>query len=946
MGTLAIVKLVKHRVKEGDTLDTIATSYDVNKEDIASFEWGAKSTAEISAALNDFVGSSKKSADGRQYILDDSDYPGVIHVPTPLKLGGLLTRRTYQILVRRQKLVALILETKDGLRVPGAHYEVHWKDGATQRGRLGPAGNDVFINPHEGEFEVHYPKPDQIKAYALAAAVSAGFLKHDTAPLFALLSHPPKIVTGAVRCYDKYCCKTKSQKFETDLYQEVTDPDALLVAESYLRKAGVKVRAPLSIRDLGDNDTSGDRSDGDTDTATDYHISASPDLGGAAKGQTVTYGASAANETPTPDYFRWWSLPDATTAKRYGDHKIVKGPKTKTWPLKWNRKPGTYLVFCNVQSNDQSLNDVLIFTQQVLTEQSVVPRMTEKGLASGRLSPDAMLRAVAAYCDLVEKLGKEFTFEDDDAKTEHQEQVKEMQAYGHALKARLKGTEGKVRLPFAATHVADDNLHRLHVFATPIVESGEEKEWAIVDWTDPLDGYASEVYKGKGKSATAALAEAVNIWAKAAQYPEGTVYAELSHPAFSTEFNTRGKSRWEKEDRAFPWIASQDGDIMVPGTVTLLKPIPNAGLVSGLIWTRIFSNKLSATINIAQQHAPDYEERRQDSLDALTVIDKLLATVSATSESSDGSTEEEAWQEGAQILVPPDPTKSDDDHDTLFTFVGDATKTGIEGVLLETSKMLGLFTILKNSELKPATQINMALDYMRSEMRTAYINLHPTQRDQATLQDENLEALKRPRKLFDILQIPSSMGDTKKGNAPKANEGQKKPAVNEEKMAVRHKAEIDVIPIEGVATGTKSSDVKKVLYDFCVRIDISPEDAEETNDKFRLFSTNGEYEQTKTVKDDMVKGDDYVDLEFSEIERSWAYSLEITSDEAEDPEFLFENVSYDELNDLSPNANDDAGDDDNSQSDDEPWDDEPWDDDDESLPDDDDDDEDDENDDS
>lgn len=79
-----------------------------------------------------------------------------------------------------------------------------------------------------------------------------------------------------------------------------------------------------------------------------------------------------------------------------------------------------------------------------------------------------------------------------------------------------------------------------------------------------------------------------------------------------------------------------------------------------------------------------------------------------------------------------------------------------------------------------------------------------------------------------------------------------------------------------------------------LRIDIDPDDSDNWDDRFKLFSSDSSYCQTKTVKDDQIKGDEYVDLHFTDMDQTLSYSLEVDSGEGETC-LVFEDLPYAEI---------------------------------------------------
>ena len=84
-----------------------------------------------------------------------------------------------------------------------------------------------------------------------------------------------------------------------------------------------------------------------------------------------------------------------------------------------------------------------------------------------------------------------------------------------------------------------------------------------------------------------------------------------------------------------------------------------------------------------------------------------------------------------------------------------------------------------------------------------------------------------------------------------------------------------------------------------LRIEIDPAEAKSKDDRVRLFSTDGAFEAVRTVKDDLVDGDGFVDLEFTGLDPSKDYSLEVDLGKEGGPELVFENVPCADLAHLS-----------------------------------------------
>lgn len=84
-----------------------------------------------------------------------------------------------------------------------------------------------------------------------------------------------------------------------------------------------------------------------------------------------------------------------------------------------------------------------------------------------------------------------------------------------------------------------------------------------------------------------------------------------------------------------------------------------------------------------------------------------------------------------------------------------------------------------------------------------------------------------------------------------------------------------------------------------LRLNIDPNDEQSGDDRFRLFSSDGSYDEVQTIKDDKVLGDSHVDLLF-EADPGKSYSLEIDPGQDGDKYMLFSGVPYERLAGLEP----------------------------------------------
>jgi hypothetical protein len=96
---LRIADITEHRVKSGDTLEQLADTVGLSAQELARFNWGVDDPESIQDCLGAFVGCTRRDEQGN-YLLDDSDSPGIIYLPQPWELEGLGTEQTHTIRVK------------------------------------------------------------------------------------------------------------------------------------------------------------------------------------------------------------------------------------------------------------------------------------------------------------------------------------------------------------------------------------------------------------------------------------------------------------------------------------------------------------------------------------------------------------------------------------------------------------------------------------------------------------------------------------------------------------------------------------------------------------------------------------------------------------------------------------------------------------------------------
>lgn len=220
-----LVSVERHRVRTGETLGSIAAAHGVPWERIANFNWGTADPRALESHYRDTLGCTRRTPDGRALRFDDSDAPGILLVPRPWQ-ARLAVGPTHELRVAPLRPLFLSLENEAGLLIPGAAFEVHFADGRTHRGHLGPRGIARLDAVPEGPFTVSYPDDLDLLAGSLAVSVRKALADSATAPLFTLLMQSRVVVERASAIYGRYCDDLTGQGLAADIDQLVTDPEA------------------------------------------------------------------------------------------------------------------------------------------------------------------------------------------------------------------------------------------------------------------------------------------------------------------------------------------------------------------------------------------------------------------------------------------------------------------------------------------------------------------------------------------------------------------------------------------------------------------------------------------------------------------------------------------------------------------------------------------------
>ena len=86
-----MAEVIEHKVKTGESLDSIAKANGMTWQELCDFNWGTHVPKEVNQFLLDYVGVTKRAPDGINYLFDDSDDPGIVYIPKQWNSGPLST---------------------------------------------------------------------------------------------------------------------------------------------------------------------------------------------------------------------------------------------------------------------------------------------------------------------------------------------------------------------------------------------------------------------------------------------------------------------------------------------------------------------------------------------------------------------------------------------------------------------------------------------------------------------------------------------------------------------------------------------------------------------------------------------------------------------------------------------------------------------------------------
>lgn len=242
-----IVLIERHKVKDGESILSLATAAGLKWQALAKFNWGTDVPTEINKHLVDDNGIWKPTKDGKNFSFTSTDHPGIMFIPKKWEKTGLGTGKEHVFKVRHINPFRVRLETIKGHRIPEAKYEITWANKDTKQGQLGPQGIDMIEDPPPGKFTIEYKDLHEVLAKGLAAEARKLMDKGTQEELLQLLKYDKETTKNLVKFYDQYFNTYTGKGLIEDLYKKFPAQDERDVLEFLLATNGEEIKEEAEV---------------------------------------------------------------------------------------------------------------------------------------------------------------------------------------------------------------------------------------------------------------------------------------------------------------------------------------------------------------------------------------------------------------------------------------------------------------------------------------------------------------------------------------------------------------------------------------------------------------------------------------------------------------------------------------------------------------------------
>lgn len=730
-----LAEVEQHKVRKGESIASLATEAGLSWQQLAKFNWGTAVPAQINPRLADFVGCTHKTADGKNYLFDDSDSPGIVYVPRPWSTKGLATGQLHVVSVQPMTGFRVIAETPRGVRLPHVAATVKLSNGEERQVTLGKGGVALVADPPPGKVEVTYTDPEDLKVKALAADARHAFDTRKTEEIYRILKHSPPLVRKVIAAYDEHFNTFRGKGLVDDLYAEFTDPRALRIVVGLLARAGVPTREGAVFVPVGES-------------GGDHMIFAAPEYRTVVPGSKITYSCGQTNMTigGPVDYslFEWYCLNDRRTVERDGIAQVVFGPQVGSWKeATWNAS-GDHAIICRYQWRDAKGQLGTPYYYEYPQSVEAIEAVTTRNL--GQISeaqlrdPHQALSSIRRLMDAWDEAesyakSKGFPPRPRSERDEYEALKTQYRLYLTKLDERVGGKNLNVKhFPIRATHLetvtgqpsvlqiclrpagaAANAQANQQTGATAGMQRAAKggNTWEVVDWTNPAKRELTGVYGGGGSTTEEAIRDALGGWGSGFdgnRYPAGLV--QYSVPKFviarqiDGQFKTSGHNWVDSTASFFGYVGAAAGIIAL-----VMAPVPGSSVAAGALYVAVFASTTAAVINIAQRYDEGFSNWKEDGLDALTIVSNCLGL---------------AWLRGATITQGA----------KTWILVGRVAADGAQGIMILADHYDAFDKIMNDPSLGPDERTKSMLLWLGRFAVTGammYINFKGTKTDIAQL---------------------------------------------------------------------------------------------------------------------------------------------------------------------------------------------------------------------
>lgn len=89
------ISFTEYHVRSGDTLASIAKQNGLTWQDLTNYNFGTDTPTKVNEALEEYVGCTQRTTDGRNFVFTSGDDPGIIYIPKPDQQYDLNTGQTH-----------------------------------------------------------------------------------------------------------------------------------------------------------------------------------------------------------------------------------------------------------------------------------------------------------------------------------------------------------------------------------------------------------------------------------------------------------------------------------------------------------------------------------------------------------------------------------------------------------------------------------------------------------------------------------------------------------------------------------------------------------------------------------------------------------------------------------------------------------------------------------